>query len=288
MRSYSGLLALGLFWLGALALPCDAADPRDIGKAVEIHNEVTAAQGSEEKRRLAKESPVREHELIEAAVDARGEFVLSDNTKLVVGPGASLLLDEFVYNPNQRAASKVVLDFAKGAFRFLTGSSSPEAYEIKTPVATIGIRGTIFDGFVADDGRMVLLLHPHRSTGSGGIEVCSNKLPGKCEPLRSGCYLMYVTASGRVSPQQPKWDNNLLPDVDFRTAFPFLERRPVVDPTIRCRYADLFTPEHVKKVLAPSMPQPALAQQPPPIPLIGLGIAVPLALRQFEERPASP
>jgi hypothetical protein len=288
MRAYSGLLTVGLFWFGVLALPCDAADPRDIGKAVEIHNEVTATQASEEKRRLAKESPVREHDLIEAASDARGEFVLSDNTKLVLGPGARLLLDEFVYDPKQRAASKVVIDFAKGAFRFLTGSSSPEAYEIKTPTATIGIRGTIFDGFVADDGRMVLLLHPHQGAGSHGIEICSKKLPGSCEPLRSSCYLTYVTASGRVSPQQPKWDSNLLPGVDFRTAFPFLERRPVVDPKIRCRYADLFTPEHVKKVLAPSKPQPALAQPPPPILLFGLGIALPLALRESNNRPASP
>ena len=109
MRSYSGLLALGLFWVGVLASPCDAADPRDIGKAVEIHNEVTATQASDGKRHLAKQSPVREHELIEAAFDARGEFVLSDNTKLVLGPGARLLLDEFVYDPNQRTASKVVI-----------------------------------------------------------------------------------------------------------------------------------------------------------------------------------
>src|SRR5262249_13158204 len=142
VRFRSSLLALVVLCVGGLASICHAAEPRDIGKAVEIQNEVTAAQPSEAKRRLARQSPVREHEAVEAALNSRGEFVLTDDTKLVLGPGARLVLDEFTYVPNQRAASKVIVNFALGAFRFITGSSSPEAYEIKTPAATVGIRGT--------------------------------------------------------------------------------------------------------------------------------------------------
>src|SRR5262249_31331773 len=230
--------------------------------------------------RLARQSPVREHEAVEAALNSRGEFVLTDDTKLVLGPGARLVLDEFTYVPNQRAASKVIVNFALSAFPFITSSSSPEAYEIKTPAATIGIRGTIFDGFVAGDGGMVLLLHRHRPGVPDQIRVCPNHLPSNCEPLRSPCHLLYVTASGRVLPQKPNWDSTMLPGVDVRTAFPFLERRPAVDPIIRCRYADLFTPDHVRKALAPPMPQPTFA--PPPSIILGIGtvFAVPFVKRR--------
>jgi hypothetical protein len=57
---------------------------------------------------------------------------------------ADLLLDSFVYN-SEGGAGKVVINAAQGAFRFTTGSQNPQNYAIKTPVATLGIRGTILD-----------------------------------------------------------------------------------------------------------------------------------------------
>ena len=32
-----------------------------------------------------------------------------------------------------------------GAFRFVTGSQNPRSYSVKTPIGTIGVRGTIVD-----------------------------------------------------------------------------------------------------------------------------------------------
>src|SRR5262249_52164412 len=109
--------------------PTHAAEPSNIGTAVEIKNEVTAAQ-DQDKRRLAKQDPVRELELLQTARNANGEFVLADDTKLALGPNASLALDKFVYDPNKGSAGQVTVNFAKGAFRFITGHSSKEAYEI--------------------------------------------------------------------------------------------------------------------------------------------------------------
>ena len=41
---------------------------------------------------------------------------------------------------------KATINVAKGVFRFTTGHSDKRAYEINTGVATIGVRGTIFEG----------------------------------------------------------------------------------------------------------------------------------------------
>jgi len=260
-----------------------AVEPRNIGKAVEITNEVTAAQQNAAKRQLAKQDPVREREILESARNSRGEFILADDTKLVLGPTARLVLDEFVYNPSQTSANnKVNINLVKGAFRFISGGSGSNAYQITTPLASLGIRGTKIDGYIADNGRMALLLQrdPSRSTE---IEVCSTVQPQNCELLNVSCHVLYVTPSGRVMPQQANWDGNMLPDVGLRTAFPFLERRLTVDPVIGCRYADLFTPEPIlRKALAPApIPQPPApppAPQPIPFAQIAATVAVPFGL----------
>ncbi|MCL4767220.1 MAG: FecR domain-containing protein [Hyphomicrobiaceae bacterium] len=280
--------------LAALHTPGHAAEPRNIGTAVEIRNSVTAAQTDEDKRRLAKQDPVREREVLESAVNSRGEFVLADDTKLVLGPTARLVLDEFVYDPGQRAGNKVTVNFVKGAFRFISGGSGQQAYEIRTPLASLGIRGTKIDGYVADDGRMALLLHQDVAETTE-VEVCSTvTVQRSCQRLRSRCHLVYVTPSGAVTPQRATWDGAMLPGVGVQTAFPFLETRLAVDPVIQCRYADLFTRQPIlRKALAPA-PIPGPAPPPPapaplPIALIATTIAVPLVLMEVVDNdPASP
>jgi hypothetical protein len=62
-----------------------------------------------------------------------------DESKLDVGPNSSVRLDRFIYNPN-RSGGEVLLNAAKGSFRFTTGNQN-KAYKIKTPYGTLGVRG---------------------------------------------------------------------------------------------------------------------------------------------------
>ena len=74
-----------------------------------------------------------------------------DNTKLVVGPNSSMVIDAFVFN-NDDTARQISINAVRGAFRFITGNSSKDAYSITTPTATIGVRGTEFDVSVEPTG----------------------------------------------------------------------------------------------------------------------------------------
>src|SRR5262245_51576506 len=186
----------------ALASLTCAAEPRDIGTAVEIKNQVTAAQESEATRQLAKRDPVRELEILETARNANGEFILADDTKLALGPNARLALDKFVYDPNKGAGGQVTINFVRGAFRFMTGHSGKEAYELKTPGVSLGVRGTVFDGYVADDGAMVVLLY------EGAVNVCATR----CLLHNKNRRLVYVTRRGKIIKRQ-RWDGKLLPGV---------------------------------------------------------------------------
>jgi len=81
------------------------------------------------------------------------QVLLLDRTNFQVGGNARITVDKFVYDPS-RAASAVGLSVAKGAFRFMSGKTlraSPGQSSIRTPVASIGIRGTIIEGVVGDD-----------------------------------------------------------------------------------------------------------------------------------------
>ena len=81
------------------------------------------------------------------------QVMLLDRTTFTVGGNARIKVDRFVYDPN-RKASAVGLSVAKGAFRFMSGKplhANPGQSSIRTPVASIGIRGTIVEGAIGHD-----------------------------------------------------------------------------------------------------------------------------------------
>lgn len=81
------------------------------------------------------------------------QLLLLDKTSFSVGASARVRIDRFVYDP-ARNASSVTGSVAKGAFRFMSGRAlhgGGDQSSIRTPVATIGIRGTIFEGVVGPD-----------------------------------------------------------------------------------------------------------------------------------------
>ena len=67
-----------------------------------------------------------------------------------LGIDVSVVLDEFVYDPDP-SNSSFILTVTQGALRFTSGVLPSDAYKINTPVATIGIRGTIVELLVDEE-----------------------------------------------------------------------------------------------------------------------------------------
>jgi len=63
-----------------------------------------------------------------------------DDTKLIVGPNSMMIIDAFVFN-NDNTARQVSINAVRGAFRFIIGKSSKDAYSITTRTATLAVRG---------------------------------------------------------------------------------------------------------------------------------------------------
>ena len=217
------LAVLSLFYFCAVLseTPVRAASGDRIGDAIVITNTVMA-DFEKDRRKLSAGDDVRQDDAIEVNADAQGELKLDDDTKLALGAGSRLVLDKFVYDSDKKTGS-IILNLAKGTFRFITGVAARPTYVINTPNASITVRGTIFDIFILKDKSTWLLLH------EGAVEVTA--AGNICRVLDQPGRLIRISSTGRVGRpvDWSKFPGNK--DVPFDTAFPFVANAPQIDPT---------------------------------------------------------
>ena len=94
-------------------------------------------------------------EFVETVVNGALHIRFADDTEFRLGATSSARLDRFVYNPNA-SAGELSASLSKGAFRFITGRIPAPGYRLRTPVATVGVRGTDFVVLVASDGTSII------------------------------------------------------------------------------------------------------------------------------------
>ena len=84
----------------------------------------------------------------------------------------TIRLDRFVYDPSG-GTGKVVIQVTTGTFRFITGVQTSRSYEIKTPYATMGVRGTEFIVTITSTGLQISVISGEVSvtTASGTVDV---------------------------------------------------------------------------------------------------------------------
>jgi hypothetical protein len=131
--------------------PATSVAQSNIGSATSVRNRVDGVIGGQS-RSLSAGSSVHANELIRSAEDSVANLQFIDQTKLSVGPKSQVRLDKFVYDPSKKAGS-VVIQAGKGAYRFATGVQDSANYQIKTPYATLGVRGTVLEIVVQSSPR---------------------------------------------------------------------------------------------------------------------------------------
>lgn len=154
------IIALSAFLAAVALYPTSSfGQSGSIGTAAAVRNQVTAANGGQE-RRLAVGNPVFANEGVRTGADSVAQLLFADQTTLSLGPRSAITLDRYVYDPN-RSVGDVGVSLTQGAMRFVSGRQDPSSYQVRTPVATIGVRGTIVD-FLLMDGRMFGILDEGR------------------------------------------------------------------------------------------------------------------------------
>jgi hypothetical protein len=124
------------------------------GTAVKVAPDASAS-GITGARTLQAPGDIFQGDKIETSANGQAQIRFVDDTRFVVGPNSRVTIDEFVFNPNQTAES-VLMNAAKGTFRFISGRSPSQAYTVRTPTMTVGVRGSAYNFSVLSDGRTLL------------------------------------------------------------------------------------------------------------------------------------
>lgn len=123
---------------GAL-VPSVAAE--QAGSVLGIKGEVTAT-GAGGARVLLKDDPVFVGESLETGANSYLVIAFVDGAKATVRPNSSLEIERY---SAAEADGGALISLVKGGLRAVTGAIAardPDSYRVKTPAATLGVRGT--------------------------------------------------------------------------------------------------------------------------------------------------
>jgi hypothetical protein len=93
---------------------------------------------------------------------AKAELTFEDATKVKLTEHSKMIIDDFVYDP-KKGSGKLAINMALGTARYASGQiakNNPQQVAIKTPTATIAVRGTDFSMTVDELGRSLVMLLP--------------------------------------------------------------------------------------------------------------------------------
>ena len=154
------LPVLGLGLAACLApLGVARAAPAEVGAVGKVQEQAVATQAGAS-RDLQPTGPVFFRDRMKTGAGARLEAKLDDDTVLTLGENGRLTIDDFVYHPGEQG-NKLALNVTRGAFLFVGGKiEGPTGgnVTIKTPVGTLGVRGTTVWGGPIDGGFGVVVL----------------------------------------------------------------------------------------------------------------------------------
>ena len=147
-----------------LALLLTVASPSWAGIGTVSENKGTACEVERNKKKM---SGVKGAEIESMDTYTTGACVsnitFKDDTKVKVTENSRLLIDDFVFDPKKSDAGKLALKVGMGTVRYASGQiakNNPQQVNIKTPTATVAVRGTDFTMTVDETGQSLIVLVP--------------------------------------------------------------------------------------------------------------------------------
>ncbi|MGP8121267.1 MAG: FecR domain-containing protein [Xanthobacteraceae bacterium] len=130
--------------LALVALAPGASEAAETwGKVGAVNQDATGTPPGQGPHALMIGAGVVHKEAIRTSAQGSTQIVFPDQSTLNVGRNSSLVIDEFVYDPNARTGN-MIATLGQGALRFVGGQiSHTTGVTFQTEVATIGIRGGV-------------------------------------------------------------------------------------------------------------------------------------------------
>jgi len=145
-----------------------------VGKVDSSLGEVTATRVDGITVSLQKGSGIYQGDVLETGKDGALSIVFIDETEFSLGTDARMIIDELIFDPSSLEGSSS-FSVIEGVFVFVSGeiaANSADSMVVKTPVATLGIRGTKVAGRAAAEGNLnTITLMPEEGEVTGSILV---------------------------------------------------------------------------------------------------------------------
>jgi ferric-dicitrate binding protein FerR (iron transport regulator) len=180
-----GVLFISVLYLTAGLAANPAYAQARVGEAAVVKNEVVRVAGSASSQINVGDDVLRD-EIVRTGLDSAARLVMADSTNLSLGPSATITLDRTVFS-DEHTYQDIAIKLTTGTFRFVTGHSEKAAYKISTPLATIGVRGTILD-ILSQRGKTTVVLQ------EGASRVCATG--GACIELTQPGETAIITSTG--------------------------------------------------------------------------------------------
>ena len=171
-----------------------------IGNVIQ-HKGNASVERSGEKSELKKGSDIEFKDNVRTGKGGVG-ITFVDDTNVAVSAHSSLVIDEFVYDPNSKTGSKLVMNIALGTVRYASGNIaklSNQNVDIRTPTARIGVLGTAFSMTVDEVGKSLIILLPNKDGTVGKISVET----GAGQVIMNQAFQSTLVGTGESSPSKP-------------------------------------------------------------------------------------
>ena len=131
------LIAAALSWEVFAAAPA--------GEVTHVSGALLVRKSDGSSKILAPQSKVESGDLLATAGDTYARVKFTDGGEVTLRPNTQFRIESFVYDQANAATDSALFNLIKGGLRTITGAlgkRKPDAYQMRTAVATIGIRGT--------------------------------------------------------------------------------------------------------------------------------------------------
>ena len=140
------MLAGAILWLVLMSISLHAF-AQVAGTVTQLSGPMMAKKADGKVKILSLKSEVEAGDTLVTEKNTYALVKFIDNSEITLKPSTTFVVEQFAYQADQPDGDRASFNLLKGGLRSLSGllgKRNKEKFSLKTPVATIGIRGTYF------------------------------------------------------------------------------------------------------------------------------------------------
>ncbi len=203
-------IAISLLTFGLL-LSASVASAVPAATVTHLSGPLVARKADGTTKALAVKSTVESGDTVETAKRTYARLKFTDGGEVTLKPNTLFKVEKYVYNQAKPKDDAGSFNLIKGGLRTITGQvgkrGDQNSYRMRTPTATIGIRGTIYDAtYCAGDSCGAIPPGLYLAVTDGQVVVTNSEGVQTTIPVKAGQYVYVAspTTPPVVLPKPPE------------------------------------------------------------------------------------